>query len=248
MTKQGGMGMRFYLGGYDISGDIGSFSQIGGGNAPLIVTDITQSAQERLGGLRHGNIDFSSWMNKAAGRAFPVLSALPTTDVGAMCLVRASAIGDPACAMISKQVNYDPTRGNDGSLTQATSTQSNGYGLEWGDMLTIAARTDTAATNGASLDGGAATNFGAQFYLQMFSVVGTSCTVTIQDSADNSSFANVTGGAFTAVNAGAHGDQRLETTRTLTVRRYLRAVTSGTFSSAVFAVLAVRNQTTVLFQ
>jgi hypothetical protein len=82
----------------------------------------------------------------------------------------------------------------------------------------------------------------------MFSVVGTSCTVTIQDSADNSSFANVTGGAFTAVVAGARSDQRLETTRALSVRRYLRAITSGTFSSAVFAVLAVRNQTTVLFQ
>ena len=32
-----------------------------------------------------------------------------------------------------------------------------------------------------------------------------------------------------------------------TVRRYLRAVSSGTFSNAQFVVLAVRNDTTVAF-
>ena len=36
-------------------------------------------------------------------------------------------------------------------------------------------------------------SFGVQAYLQVFSFTGTDVTITIQDSADNSSFANITG-------------------------------------------------------
>lgn len=244
MAKQTGLGDRFAVGGYDIGGDIGSLQQIGGGSAPLEVTDITESAPERLGGLRNGSMQFASWFNKATGRAFPVLKALPTTDVIAM-YGRGALLGSPAAACVGLQIDYNPTRGQDGGLAFTTTVTSDGYGLEWGEQLTAWARTDTSATNGSSLDGAAATSFGAQFYLEMFSVAGTSCTVKIQDSADNSSWADLSGAAFTAVLAGAVSAQRIAVTGT--VRRYLRAVTTGTFSSAVFSVLAVRNQTTVSF-
>jgi len=73
---------------------------------------------------------------------------------------------------------------------------------------------------------------------------GTSVTATIQDSADNSTFATLTGGLrFTA--ATAAGVQRLQGGRTATVRRYLRVATTGTFSSATFSVVFVRNKNTV---
>jgi len=244
MAKQTGLGDHFAVGGYDISGDIGSLQAINGGPAPLDVTDITESAYERLGGLRNGGMQFASWFNKATGRAHPVLKALPTTDTGAL-YGRGAAIGSPGAACVAKQIGYDGTRGQDGALSFATSVQSNGYGLEWGKQLTAWTRTDTAATNGSSLDGSASSSFGAQFYLQVFSVTGTSVTVTIEDSADNASWATLSGAAFSAVLAGAVSDQRIAVTGT--VRRYLRAVSSGTFSNAQFAVLAVRNDTTVAF-
>ena len=77
----------------------------------------------------------------------------------------------------------------------------------------------------------------------MSSVVGTSCTVTIEDSADNLTFGAVTGLAFTAVTPGAAPTfQRLATSNTATIKRYVRAVTSGTFTSAVFQVTIVRNE------
>lgn len=244
MAKQTGLGDRFAVGGYDLGGDIGSLQQIAGGPAALELTDITQSAPERLGGDRNGTIAFSSWFNKAAGRSHPVLSALPRTDVIAM-YGRGAGIGSPVAACVGVQVDYNPTRANDGGFSFATTVQSDGYGLEWGEQLTAWKRTDSAATNGTGFDGGASSSFGAQFYLQMFSVTGTSCTVKIQDSADNSSWADLSGAAFTAVNAGSVSAQRIAVSGT--VRRYLRAVSSGTFSDAQFVVGAMRNATTVVF-
>ncbi len=79
----------------------------------------------------------------------------------------------------------------------------------------------------------------------MFAITGTSVTVTLEDSADNSSFAGFTGSAFTA--ATVLGWQRIAGAAGATVRRYVRARTSGTFSNAQFAVVFVKNETAVAF-
>lgn len=229
------------MGGYDLSGDIGSLSKISGSHTILDVTAIDKGAFERLLGLRSGDIDFMAYFNKATGQAHPVLAALPRTDVGSMFLI-STTLGAPTACMVSKQLNYDGTRTNTGAFTFNTSTQSNSYGLEWGNTLTAGTRTDTAATNGTSVDGGAATNFGLQAYLQTFSFTGTDATVKIQDSADNVSFADLSGAAFTQTTT-APGTQRISISNAATVRRYLRAVTvtSAGFTSMAFAVAFVRN-------
>jgi len=74
------------------------------------------------------------------------------------------------------------------------------------------------------------TAYGAQGYLQVTQFTGTSVTATIQHSADNSSWSTLI--AFTAVSA-APAFQRLAVTGT--VSRYLRAITTGTFTAASFA-------------
>lgn len=238
MAKQSGLGSRLLVGGYDISGDIQALDTAAGGPALGDVTDITQSAHSRLGLLRDGSLGFTCYMD--AANAHPVLSALPTTDVQMAFLVPPLAIGSPVAVLNAKQVNYDPTRGADGSLTLKVEGQGQGFGLEWALQLTPGLRTDTTATNGASLDNGASTAFGAQAYVQVTSFSGTSVTVAVQDSADNSSFAAVTGLTFTAVTAAPNA-QRLATANNATIRRYLRVVTSGTFTSATFAVFVNRN-------
>ena len=63
MAKQSGLGDRLFINGVDISGDIGSLSNIHGGMATLDVTDITKSAFERIGGVRDGGLTFNSFMN-----------------------------------------------------------------------------------------------------------------------------------------------------------------------------------------
>lgn len=240
MAKQSGLGDNLYIDGVDISGDVGSLGQIGGGNSPIDVTGIDKSARERLGGVRDGTIAFSAFFNPTG--AHLALSALPTTD-RVLTYCRGTSLGDPAASFVAKQIGYDPTRDDSGSLTIAVSAQANGYGLEWGRQLTAGKRTDTTATNGASIDTAASASFGLQAYLHVFAFTGTSVTVKLQDSADNSAWADVSGAAFAAVSAV--GAQRIAVAGT--VRRYLRAVTTGTFSNAVFSVNAVKNETTVSF-
>jgi hypothetical protein len=66
------------------------------------------------------------------------------------------AIGGASACLVAKQVGYDATRGADGSLLLKTQGMGNAFGIEWGTQLTAGLRTDTAATNGTSLDQGAA--------------------------------------------------------------------------------------------
>lgn len=243
MAKSSGLGNRFYVGGYDLSGDTQSVKNVGGGNTPIDVTGMDKSAYERIGGRRDGRVEWTSHFNPTG--AHVALAPLPTADVIVSYLAGAT-IGLPAGSCNAKQVNFDGTRANDGAMTFDVQAVADGFGFEWGVMLTAGNRTDTTATNGASFDQTTvSTTFGWQAYLHVVGFTGTNVTVTLQDSADNATFANLTGGAFTA--ATGIGAQRLAGASNATVRRYVRAITSGTFSSATFVVVFVRNETAVTF-
>jgi hypothetical protein len=244
VAKTGGLGDNFYIAGYDASGDINSLSNIGGGPAVLDFTDITQSAMARQGGIRDGRMAFSAYFNPTAAKTHDKLAALPTADV-ILSYCRSTVLGAPTAAMVAKQIDYNGTRGNDGSFPFAVSAQANAYGLEWGIQGTAGTRTDTTATNGTALDNAASTAFGLQAYLQVFAVTGTSVTVKLQDSPDNSVWTDVVGGAFAAATTVA--SQRIATASGLTVARYLRVVTTGTFSNAQFAVAICRNPVATVF-
>ncbi len=239
MAKQGGLGQRLLVGGYDISGDIQALDNVHGGPGLLDVTDITQFAHARLGGLRDGSFGASAFFD--AANAHPVLSALPTADVAGAYLLGVT-VGAPAVCCVAKQVGYDPARGADGSLILKTEFESNGFGIEWGELLTAGLRTDTTATAGTPFDDGGATNFGGQAYLQVTAFSGTSVTVAVQHATTSGgSYSNVTGLAFTAVTA-APAWQRLATSNSLTIDEFVKVTTTGTFTSATFAVVFVRNK------
>ena len=245
--KQSGLGDNVYVHGYNLSGDIGSFNRIGGGPAPSVVTGIDVSAFERIGGLRDGEISYSAWFNPAANRAHSRFSTLPRTDV-IVSYERGTTLGSPAAACVAKQINYDFQRGNDASLTAAIQCQSNGFGVEWGIQLTAGVDTSlTAAGALTSVDTLAAADFGLQAYLHVFAFTGTSATVAIQDSSDNGTdpWTDITGAIFTA--ATGITAQRIQTSRTENVKRYLRVNVTGTFSALSFAVMVNKNQTTVSF-
>lgn len=246
-NKVTGIGDNLYVDGTNISGDTQGIARVGGGPSPLDMTDITQGAYARQGGIRGGEINWVSFFDKQVGQSHLKLRGLPTADVQ-VSYFRGTALGGPAASLVAKQIGYDPTRGADGMLTFAVNAMSNAYGLEWGEQLTAGVKTDTSATNGTGIDYGAvSTLFGWQAYLHVFAVTGTSVTVTVQDSADNVTFANLTGGAFTAVAGAATSAQRLAGGSTATVRRYVRAITTGTFTNAQFAVSFVRNVSLVTF-
>lgn len=249
MAKTPGLGDNLYVAGYDMSGDTNSVNLHGGPGAEDI-TGIDKSAFERTGNLRNGTIDWVSYFNVAANQAHARYKALSTSDQ-IISYFRGTALGGDCASMNGLQIGYDPTRGADGQFRFGLSAQSDSYGLEWGISGTAGKRTDGAATNGTSVDLGASfgtPSFGMQAYLHVFAFTGTSCTVKIQSSSDNAvgdAFADVTGAAFTA--ATAITSQRIATANNLAIERYLRVVTTGTFSNCVFAVTMHPNQTSVVF-
>ncbi|MFI2632630.1 hypothetical protein ACH5A2_19860 [Streptomyces collinus] len=244
MAKQPGLGDGLHIAGYNASGDIQQLGRIGGGPALLNFTGIDKSGYERKGGLRDGAFEMTTFFNSdtVTPATHQKLSALPRTDV-LMTYCRGTALGDPAASLVAKQANYDPQRGDDGMLTFGVSAQANGYGTEWGRQLTAGVRTDAAATNGTGIDTTAAASYGGQAYLQVFAFTGTDATVKIQDSADNVTFADVAGFAFTQITAGPTAE-RIALGNTATIRRYVRAasVTTGGFASLAFAVNVIKNE------
>jgi hypothetical protein len=244
MSKQSGLGDAFYVSGHDVSGDIGSLGNVGGGPTPLEVTGIDKSAFERIGGVLDGRIEYSPWFNPAIGRAHEVLAALPTGNV-LQTYCRGTALGAPAASLIAKQLNHDGTRANDGALTFSGQGQASaGVPLEWGRLATAGVRHDTTATNGASIDDAAPSAFGLSAYLHVMAFTGTSATIKLQSSSDNGgadAWTDLTGGGFTAVTA-APGWQRIQTAPNAAIERYLRVISTGTFTVLDFAVVICRQE------
>jgi hypothetical protein len=241
VSKTSGLGDQFLFGGYDLSGEVNALSKIDCPQGTFDFTPIIKFAHVRGGGQRDGGIDFTVLFDPAVSHSHPVLATLPRTDV-VCAYLRGGVLGNPAACQVAKQVDYNPTRAADGMLSSTVSSVANGYGLEWGVQLTAGQRTDVAATTGTGVDFAAATSFGFQAYLQVTAFTGTDATVKLQDSADNVTFADVSGGAFTQTTA-AHTAQRIASANTATIRRYVRAttVTSAGFTSATFSVVLVVN-------
>lgn len=152
MAKQGGLGSKAWVAGYDVTGDIQQFATAAP-QATLDMTDISKLANVRIGGLRSASLELTSFFNKT-GSHIP-FSALPTTDVQGLLAISPVTIGSPCVAQLSKLVDYPPTRDTAGMLTEKVELTSNAYGQEWGLLATPGTRTDTTGTTGAVLDRGA---------------------------------------------------------------------------------------------
>lgn len=248
MAKTHGMGDQLWLGGVDLGASTNSLSRIGGGPAPLDYTDITQSAYERKGGLRDGSMDVVSYWDPTV--AHPVYSALPRTDI-IVTYAHTTLIGGPSANLIGKQVNYDGNRAQDGGYLLNVQALANAYGLQWAFQATAGMRTDSAATGAGSvspLDQGSASPgaFGGVMWVHLKAFTGTSVTIALHESSDNSgdAYAAVTGattGALTSIQA-----MRVEL-GAINVERYLKVVTTGTFSNAVFSVSFARHRTATVY-
>lgn len=244
MSKESGLGAQFYLDEYDLSNDTNALGSISKALNPIEMTGIDKLAFERKAGQLTGNIGVTTFYNPT--NAHTAYSSLPRAD-RQMSYYHRATLGAPVASMIGKQVGYDPTRDAAGVLTAEVNAESNAYWLDWGLALTAGKRTDTTATNGTGVDfaiQGAPASFGLQAYLHVFAFTGTSATIKIQSSSDDGAgdaFADVTGGGFTLVTGVTK--ERIQTGRTLAIERYLRVVTTGTFSNLVFAVSATVNVT-----
>src|SRR5260370_2125054 len=130
--KQSGLASAFYIGGFDLSGNVNALSKISGGPAALDVTPVNASAFARLGGERDGGMDFTTLLDTAAAQEHAALSPLPTADMIASFLPGPLAIGNPAASINYKQVNYDPNHHNHGNLLFSVSCLPNGCRINAG--------------------------------------------------------------------------------------------------------------------
>ena len=206
------------------------------------MTAINKSAVERFQGLADGQMAFDSWFDDAAGAEHVALKGLVTTD-RILLWALGGVIGSTAAGLVAKQMNYDFNRGADGALALSVETLgASGVALEWMEMLTAGKITHASATNGTSQDNTASTANGIAAILELVSLATGTVTVVVQESSDNGGADPFAAKAtFTAVAAaGAPTAERI--TATGTVERYLRVATTGTFTTAEFAV-AIRRGT-----
>jgi len=240
MGKQGGIGQRLYIDGYDISGDIGAITKIASPRAALDVTGLDMPAPERiLGGVIDGEIGFNSFFNPETSPAaeHAVLSTLPTADRLVMLLTSITA-GEPVACLSSKQVNYDLSRGADGAFSGAVQCLgSAGIPLEWGLLLTPKV-THALAASETGINDSAQTTKGAVGYLQHFSAATATVTYKIEHSSDSTN--GIDGSwstllTFTTVpTPWTPIAERVAVNGT--VKKYVRATTSGTGTDMVFAM------------
>lgn len=239
MAKRTALGDSFYVGAIDLSGDVGAINSLSTPRAVIDVSPLNNTGYERLLGRVDGTVEFNSYFNPASSRSHPTLSAVGTASGTANTIVTyamGATIGNPIASLSAKQVDYRVTVNADLSIsTTASALAANNAPVEWGVMLTSGKETyASAGTASATVDGGAATSFGATAYLHVFSIASGTATVKIQDSADDSTYADVTGLTFTAASAATY--ERLATAGTATIRRYRRLVITGTFTDLVLAV------------
>lgn len=93
MSKQGGLGDQFIVGGYDLSGDINAISQISSPKDVLDFTTINKSAYVRQTALRQGEIDFTTFFDNPASVNAPSFPSSGTPQV--------STYSDPVIVTIS---------------------------------------------------------------------------------------------------------------------------------------------------
>lgn len=253
MGKEWGGGDLLIVDGINLSNDFNKVDEVGGGFEPLDFTGLDVLAHERLAGIRDGLINGTSYLNPSLGKSHLTLSTLPTAD-RVVTYGRGTTLAAPAANLVGKQMNYNGERGDDGSMLFEVETLANSYGLEWCDQLTAGVDNMTGSGAGTGVDfnvvyGTAVgtTAFGLQAYLHVLAFTGTSATVAIQDSDDDGTdpYVNVTGAVFAAANAV--GSQRIQTSRTQSVKRWLRINVTGTFANLDLMVSVVKNRVSTAF-
>ena len=121
----------------------------------------------------------------------------------------------------------------DSSVADAVGVSATFTGDNFGNGKSLYALTNTSATaNTTAVDFGASSTLGGQAQLHCTAHSSANISVKIQSSADNSSFADVSGFSFTAISGTT--SERIATTNT--VNRYVRLAITVTSGTATFSV------------
>ena len=238
MAKTTGLDTRIFVEGSDLSGDVSGLTGIGASQALLDVTTLDLSATASLAGLKDGALSCAAFFDNAAGKGhaiWPAKSGAIPTDSENVMVPLSTTIGEPVLVTVAKQGTYYTDRPSGGPISCSVDYQAaSGTAPDFGLLLTGGKVTDSCGTTYAAVDGAAQSTGGARAMIQAFSITSGSATVTIQDSPDDTTYGTLQ--AFSTVSA--QGSEAIEISGT--VERYVRLLTSGTFSDLVVCVAFTR--------
>ncbi len=233
MAKGSGLAQGFWAGGYDLGGDVGSVQRCACPRSQLEVTGINQSAIHRVNGPADGLIEFNTWFNDAAGQEHAGLKGLPTADVLVLYANR-STRGASAAALTAKQVNYDWSRGQDGSLQGTILAQGQGFALEWGEMVTPGTVVQVAAAAETGIVSAISSN-GAVGYGQVMAQ-SLNGSLTIEHSSDTTNGIDGVWATLLTLVATMVARTAYRVTVTGTVNKGLRARSAGGYGTFAVAL------------
>jgi hypothetical protein len=236
MTIPHGKDTKVYAGGYDLTAYFRSIS-VGGQADTAERSTFGDSSKEYIAGLREASLSGETILDggTAVGTGDLFLSGLlGGTAWNWIVWMGGDSLGSRGVALPSLEVSYEPSAEISDVVVASVEGQSSG-GFDGVTALAGLAQR-SASGNGSDPGDGIAggSNFGWAAYLYATAVAGSpTLTVSIQDSADNSTFAGLVGGTFTNVTA-ARAAQRLAGAGT--VRQYVRAAWTLSGGSATFGV------------
>lgn len=204
-------------------------------------TAFGDTSKSYIAGLHDGTASLSGmWDQAASGSAATLQTLLGAADTHLAILWEGATVGGRAAILKAIETAHDIGSPVGDVVSAAAEFQADG-GLWFGDLLICSAL--TATSTGSAVNNGVATTDGWVAQQHVTAVSGTATpTITgkLADSADSSSWADVSGGGFTA--ATAIGSQQISSD-TGTLRQYARyAYTiSGTNPSlTTYAIVARR--------
>ena len=220
-----GKGSAVYLGGIDLSPYLNS-AALSASCETADTSTFGSTWTSAIPGLQSATLSTGGFYDPGQTTLDTQLAS--TQNVVTFLPGKASAVGDLARMLLVTDTSYERSS----SATEAVS-------FSWealsqapvipGRVLHVKGE-DTNTTTGSSRDDSAATTTGWTAHLHVFAVDGGSWVVKLQDSADNSSWSDVSSGAFTA--ATGVTSQRLQSASGATLRRYVRYVATRTGGSS----------------
>jgi hypothetical protein len=223
-----GSSTRVYAAGYDLSAFFRNIKLTQG--AKTVPTETFGASNDApFGTLKNGVASGDGLYSGGVGEVDERLAAALGAQNVLITVALGDVLGNVAKGIQAVGTSHDTTIPVDGVVAIAAAFASN---VQIERMLVLHPKAaEVAAGSGGVIDNAVQTVNGGVGYSHVFAIAGGNCTVKVQDSANNSTWADLL--SFTLV-AGAPASERKELAAGSTVRRYIRWTISGTFTSVTF--------------
>lgn len=215
------------------------FNQVNASREIQAVNTTTFSHDDKtyIAGLEGGSIAIQGlWEGSASAVDEQLDASIGSEAIITVCPQGFGTLGNKAIMLKGEHISYQIRSTTTDAVRIVAGGTADG-GVRTAGVLLHILEQETTTENGSSVDNGAGTSNGGVGHLHVTAFSGTSATVKIQDSANDSAFSDlVTFASVTGV-----GAQRIPVTGT--VDRYLRyAITADNFTTMTLAVSFARNR------